>query len=96
MAKNDRSAQEAIIVGIIQMASVAAHCWTTFLAFRISGWIAGLITFLAPTAAEVYWAVAYSYKTGTVLNSLVAIYIVVLLVYVACYIALAMVSERHS
>ena len=56
------SIKEKVGTGIAGMAYLAAsllgiiiHLWTVFLAFKISGIIATILTFIFPVLSEIYW-----------------------------------------
>jgi len=77
-----------VIYLILGIAGAAIHLWTILIALGSSGFIAALITFVAPVASQFYWAY-YSFETThTIFNT----YLVALAAYIALWIVFFLIS----
>jgi len=72
-----------VIYFILGVAGAAIHLWTILIALGSSGFIAALITFVAPVASQFYWAYYAFATTHTVFNT----YWIALAIYLAMWIA---------
>lgn len=77
-----------IIYLILGIAGAAIHLWTILIALSSSGFIAALITFVAPVASQFYWAYYALERTHTIFNT----YWIALAAYIATWIVLILIS----
>jgi len=86
MNAQSRKPPSRILVGLfavlmigMQFGGLALHFWTIVLAVRVSGLLAGFITFMMPVVSEIYWFLRSWKAAGTLRNP----YCIAALAYVA-------------
>jgi len=44
-----------LIFGLFGITAIITHIWTTYIAFTVGGFIAGIVTLFLPAISEIYW-----------------------------------------
>jgi hypothetical protein len=68
---------------------IVLHLYTTFVAYKFSGVIAAVITFLTPPFSELYWAVTIWASTGDFMSDILIGLLLYLIIWIPIIISVS-------
>ena len=80
----------------IQFGGLALHLYTTYIAFKISGFISAFLTFIFPPLSELYWVWRFWNGTGEFFNPYTQWVAAYLILFVVGYLLVAVFGSAAA